>query len=260
MRKRTQQVRGYRDGGAVLDSPLPTDADPAAATSTPPPEAAAPDTISAEDRAEQLRSEEAVLQALAKQRLAEELSRLPPAERQLREMGMSQAEAWFTLAHPEAIAPENLPVVSKAYRDGQRIGLARDSHQLFSMVLLALDEQRQAQEGGARLDREAERHHLIAAANETAEIPTTSSIPERSPPAIRRSMPMAAPPTRNEVQTMSGRPRNADNTLTPEERQIAHTLPAPHMSDREKEWSYLQQKKKYRAMVASGEYDPQRGR
>ena len=158
--RRTQKVtRSYRDGGRVLSEP-PADGAPAAAeeTAATPAASPAPAEPSAEEAAEIAAREEsdrAVLAALEQQKQAEELSRLSPAERALRSRGMSMQEAAFTLQHPEVLDPANIHFVAEAYNRGQKIGLKRNSPELFNLVLLELQERREAVEGADRLDREA---------------------------------------------------------------------------------------------------------
>jgi hypothetical protein len=76
------------------------------------------------------------------------------------------------------------------------------------------------------------------------------------PPPKRRTMPMSAPVSRDFV-SVTGRPRQ-DNTLTADERQIAHnSFSDPHMSNEQKEYLYLKNRQKLHRMRESGEYSEQ---
>ena len=69
---------------------------------------------------------------------------------------------------------------------------------------------------------------------------------------------MQAPPSRD-APAVSGH-RSQDNTLTAAEREIArNSFGDPNMSNAEKEFLYLQNRKKYRRMLADGSYSEQRG-
>ena len=71
-------------------------------------------------------------------------------------------------------------------------------------------------------------------------------------------MPMQAPVSRDSP-SVSGH-RQPDNHLTAEEVRIAHnSFTDPTMSNTEKELLYLQNRKKYRRMIADGSYSEQRG-
>ena len=78
-------------------------------------------------------------------------------------------------------------------------------------------------------------------------------------------MPMAAPVVRDTAPSMSGRrtSRSDDlNSLTPEERRIARdAIPdrpdAPRLTDAQKEYAYLQNKRKLAQMRRDGTYDEQ---
>jgi hypothetical protein len=103
-----------------------------------------------------------------------------------------------------------------------------------------------ASQAAADLQAEAEQH---LAAHQPA--PT-------APPPKRKSMPMSAPVSRD-APMVSGRPA-VDNHLTADERQIAHnSFTDPNMSKAQKEYLYLQNKRKLRAAREDGSYSEQRG-
>jgi hypothetical protein len=105
-----------------------------------------------------------------------------------------------------------------------------------------------ATEAAAELQREAEQH---LAAYQPAQ-----SAPSPQPRPQRRSMPMQAPPSRD-APAVSGH-RSRDNTLTAAEREIARNSFVDHnMSNAEREYLYLQNKRKYLAMKADGSYSSQ---
>jgi hypothetical protein len=68
---------------------------------------------------------------------------------------------------------------------------------------------------------------------------------------------MSAPVSRN-VPSASGQRHQDNNTLSPEEVQIARNSYSG-ASNAEKEWSYLQMREKLRRKKADGSYDTQGG-
>lgn len=266
----------------MLDPPLPpADAPPVAATSTPPPEApdasGEPTIETAEEAAERERSEQAILNSLSKMQAAEQQQ----AERQR----MSQAEAalakafpelttpqrWFLMKHPDYLDPALTPVVQAAFSRGlNRIKLRYDSPELFTFIEDEVRQHKDVLASAERLDKDVQRERMTSAAQGTPLVEPPGAEPEvvrREPaiPAPVRSMPRAAPPSRNEVPTMSGRPRSNDNRLTEEERKVAREsfVDRPewqHLTDTQREYMYLQNKKKYEQMKRDGTYTDERRR
>jgi hypothetical protein len=92
------------------------------------------------------------------------------------------------------------------------------------------------------LDAEAEQHFA-------EHVPE----PAAAPPPSRRSYPMSAPVSRD-VPSASGH-RHDLNTLTAEERQVARNFTADRsLTNEQKEYIYLQQKRKLAKMRANGSY------
>lgn len=155
--------------------------------------------------------------------------------------------------------PDDTPVMDAAVLDGVHRGIQH--HRQLSQLMSAHaagpapshagpPPEHQAQPHGdidadvAELQREAEQH---LAAYQPA---------PAAPPPQRRTMPMQAPPSRG-VPSVSGQP-SPSNTLTREEREIArNSFGDPNMSNAEREYLYLQNKRKYLAMKADGSYSPQ---
>ncbi|WP_316234238.1 hypothetical protein [Bradyrhizobium sp. SZCCHNR1098] len=235
--------------------------------------AAAPPELTEQEREEQERNERAVREALARQRRAEELSaemsRMSPVERELAQRfpDMTPAERWFVLQHPEVLHEDNVHFVAESYQRGQRIGLQRGSKELFALILDDIDTRQRAARGAESLDRDVERERLISAAQGGApEIPAEPAVETASEPSLpaipapRKGMPMAAPVSRSEPPTYSGRPREP-NFLTPEEREIArNSFSAPGMTNAQKEYLYLKNKQRYHQMVRDGTYTTERNR
>jgi len=179
------------------------------------------------------------------------------------------AERWFLLKNGQTlVSGENIKHAEAAWNEAANAGIERGTQSFFNFVMSKVAKAREVSEGADRLDQDVERVRLTSAAmGEPVIEATPASIPERSPPPIpppTRSMPMAAPPTR-EARTMSGRTTSRSDdlkSLTPEERKIARdSIPdrpdAPHMTDAQKEYAYLMNKRKYAAMKANGTYDDQ---
>jgi hypothetical protein len=255
------------------------DADPAAAGApVPPPEAAPePEDLTEAEREEQARSERAVVEALDRQKAAEqrqgELAKMSPAERQLAATypWMTQAERWFVIQNGELLyAPQNVQIAEAAWNEAVSLGVERGSQSFFNFVLSKVARGREAGEAAERLDKDVDRERLISAANAPAPTPESpEALPERAHggaiPAPRKGMPLAAPVSRSEPMSYSGKPMREDNRLSAEERQIARdSIPdrpdAPRMTDAQKEYVYLQNKRKYEEMKRNGTYDVQTGR
>lgn len=257
--RRTQRVQPYRGGGEQHPADVP-DAAPAAEMA-PSPEAAAAsasetEALTEQERIEKERNEAAVMNALAAQRRAEEIARLSPVERELAQRfpDMTLAERWFCLQHPEVLHEDNVHAVAASYQRGQRIGLQRGSKELFNLILDDLAQVRQAERASESIDREVERERLITAAQSEPEIPAAPPPELPAIPAPRKGIPMAAPVSRSEPPTYSGRPREP-NFLTPEERDIArNSYSAPGMTNAQKEYLYLKNKQRYHQMVRDGTY------
>jgi hypothetical protein len=246
--RRKQKVRHYKQGGAVpLDDVLPgfgrEDAAALPADVTAAPALPEPDNIPPSETGD------AVLQAILRQRRAEELQTQRAAEPAPHQQPappqpqMSPRRRAFVEANPELANPQNAEAVMGYLRQAERMGM-QDEAEVDAFVLQSLkSEQRQ---------REPRR-----------EEPASYAEPPQARAEPRRSMPMSAPVQRS-APTMSGKPRTS-GTLTAEEREMAHAaIPdrpdLPKLTNAQKEFMYLQNREKYQRMKADGTYSEQRQR
>jgi hypothetical protein len=292
VRRRYKQPRHYREGGRVLaDTPIPGDqvhgamSVPVTSVADDPAPAAADLPVQAQDRSAADPGADAVLNAVMGQRRAEELQRehhrrqmedanhaalnaekldreaqqlaapKPPARNERREA--------FAREHPELNHPDNDAAVKSYFAQGIRMGMDPHGAELDNYVLRGLRFEQQAR--AARLaPQEPELETAAVAppqARPEAPMPASNQMtprePMTGPPAARRSMPMAAPVSREAPNVSSGTRRSNDMTLTPEERAIARASiidrpDMPRMTDAQKEHIYWQNRERMRELKRQG--------
>ncbi|MGJ4947310.1 hypothetical protein [Bradyrhizobium sp. HKCCYLS20291] len=245
---RSKKPLTYSTGGAVpvMDAPPPA----------PPP---------ADDAA--------LKHALEAQRRAEEMARAKPLtiEEQIDAMpNLSDANRQWLKTYPRLISPDVAPLAHRAYAMARAEGVPDDSDEMRERVTreVAADLERmeKARSGALRTDPAVEPEpepEPEPAYEPPAVVAARPAPPPQRPQAPRRSLPggVAAPVSR-EVHSGSGR-REAPSThtLTAEERAIARNsfgaVNGTGLSDDQKERLYLQNKLRYQAMVANGEYSKQ---
>jgi hypothetical protein len=279
-RRRTQKVRHhFKDGGAVpIEDVLPgfgreepearaADADVPSPAPPPPPEPE-PDIPPSENS-------DAVLLAIMGQRRAEQVPAeamqraaveqpAQPAPPQPAPPQMSERRIAFIQAHPELLARENAEAVQSYWQQAQRVGMTDEAEVDRYVLQGVLWEQRQREP--RREEPEPAPSYAEPPQSQREAFQEPPPEPRRPPPPSepRRSMPMTAPPQR-EVPSYNGKRASSNRMrLTEEERMIARTLPdrpdLPKLTNAQKEYLYAQQKAKYEAMKASGEYTDQRQR
>ena len=244
-----RKPKAYKTGGAVpLDDVLPgfgrEDAAALPADVTAAPALPEPDNIPPSETGD------AVLQAILRQRRAEELQTQRAAEPAPHQQPappqpqMSPRRRAFVEANPELANPQNAEAVMGYLRQAERMGM-QDEAEVDAFVLQSL---------------KSEQRHREPRYEEPA--PSYAEPPQaRTEP--RRSMPMSAPVQRS-APTMSGKPRTS-GTLTAEEREMAHAaIPdrpdLPKLTNAQKEFMYLQNREKYQQMLRDGTYSEQRQR
>jgi hypothetical protein len=172
----------------------------------------------------------------------------------------------FIQEHPELADPANHEAVMSYVRQAQRMGIENEA-EVDRYVLQGLTFELAARTP-RRQEPEPEPMHQPQARQEEA-FQEPPPEPRRSLPApepARRSMPMAAPVSRSEAPSYSGK-RTSNNSLrlTEEERKVARdSIPdrpdAPRYTDAQKEYIYAQNKAKYEQMLRDGTYSEQRQR
>jgi hypothetical protein len=263
-RRRTQKVRGFKSGGSVpLDDVLPgfgrEEAEAVAADVPAPPPPPLPDAIPAADPS----ASDAVMHALAAQQQAERMQQQPQQPRPLTiadidAMPWSERRKSFVRAHPELLLPHHAEAIDGYFKQGSRLGYAPDSEEMDEHIWQ-----------GVAYERAIRERRLVAAetARRAPEPPEAEREPFRPQPSMperRISAPMVAPVAR-EAPSYGGKRMSSNNTLTPAEREIAHSaIPdrpdLPRLTNTQKEYMYLQQKQRYEEMRRTGEYDDTQGR
>jgi hypothetical protein len=182
--------------------------------------------------------------------------------------GLSAHKREFLKQFPGLLAPEVAPIMGKVYQEGMRSGLKDDTPELDQFILTNVEREiehhRALTSADARSTPENEARHddINQAADDLANEADTyreASLAAHQPPpppATPRRVPFSAPVSREVVSMATGgRSQPSDNTLSREEREIARTsFSAPNMTNAQKEFQYLQNKKKLAGWRASGRY------
>jgi len=259
-RRKYKTPKGFKAGGRVPiadDMAIAEDAAPADA-----------DNVSISDDAS-----DAISRALASQRHAESLQRRDPIADQIDAMpGLSDVKRALLKQHPSLVT-DPLQGRAAAFYHQQALaeGIADDSVEMLQRILSGVQQEQHRAAAGSVLARAAPEAPPVepAAAEPMPEPPraaqarSSGQVGHLMPTApARRSMPMSAPVSR-EVPGSTGRRDYQENTLSPEERDIAHRSIMDHPGDpnnltpAQKEYIYLQNKKKLRAKIADGSYSRQ---
>ncbi|WP_172182142.1 hypothetical protein [Bradyrhizobium aeschynomenes] len=213
--------------------------------------------------------EDPIKQALEAQRRAEELAkqpppRLPTIEEQIdRIAGISEFKRETLKQYPRLMDPSIAPLASRHYAAALADGVADDTEQMKRRIVggvtADLELIERTRTGAMRTDAASA---TVPAQQVQIEASPTSAapLPRRPGPAPARRVPVSAPVSRG-VPTGSGRQESGPITLTAEERAIARNsfgaVSGLHMSDDDKERLYASNKRRYLAMLASGQYGGQ---
>jgi hypothetical protein len=272
-RRRTQKVRHYREGGAVpIEDVLPgfgreePEARAADVPAPSPPPEPEPDIPPSENS-------DAVLQAIMGQRRAEQVQAEAMQRAAVEQPAqptppqpapqMSERRIAFIREHPELLDPANREAVEGYWRQAQRMNI-HDEAEVDRFVLQGVHwEQRQREP--RREEPEPAPSYAEPPQSQREAFQEPPPEPRRSPPEPRRSMPVTAPVQRSVPSISTGKARQSQLHLTEDERKIARSSfvdrpDLPRMTNAQKEYLYAQQKAKYEAMKASGEYTDQRQR
>jgi len=270
--RRKYKVRGYRDGGAVKPSvEASADVPPPPADALPPP---APD--------------DTMQRIVAATRHAEELQRQarqappPTIESYVDSLpGLSDHKRAFLKAHPELLERDNARTAALQYQAALAEGIPDDTEEMNQRLLSAVRgeaqlrrqrdvasanaaigvmthlpqiDRRDDDQAADRLDREASAIRATMQAESATPVAMAENLPAPAPSPRGRSLPVAAPVSR-EVPSASGQ-RTADFrniTLSPAEREIArNSFSDPNMTDAQRERLYAKNKAIMLAMRANG--------
>jgi hypothetical protein len=175
--------------------------------------------------------------------------------------GLTDHKREFLKQFPGLLAPDVAPIMGRAYQEGLQSGLKDDSEDLDRHILetvtrtiehqaaLTSPEARSTPENAQRNDEIS-----MAADDLTGEaegyLEESLSMHAPPPPPPRRSIPFSAPVSREVTMSTGGRP-SGTNTLSREEREIAH-ISFPHLAKTAAEFEYLKNRKRMQAMKADG--------
>ena len=180
----------------------------------------------------------------------------------------------FLRAHPSLMEPPYVDLMRHAILVARHAGIADDSdamdrailsgvardiehHRQLSQLAHATADTQNGVPGTAMHDTNHSADQLAQEAQQHMAAPRSAPAAPRLP-QTKRSMPMSAPVSRGEP-SYSGRPP-VDNHLTAAEREIArNSFIDPNMSNEQKEYLYLQNKRKLARMRADGSYSEQQG-
>jgi hypothetical protein len=228
--------RKYRDGGRVpvIDNIIV--APPVETPIAAPPADDGNPLVRA--HAAQMRAEE-IQRNAAKQ--PQSIAGRPPTtiDEHIDAMPISEHKKAFLRANPNFLEPDTAKQVHFHYSAALGAGVVDDTPQMNERIL-----------DGIKRERER-------AVQDARSVVEAAAAPPRRP-----SVQVSAPVSRA-APTMSGRREpDGQNTLSPEERDIARRSiidrpDMPKMSDSEKEYQYLQNRNRYRAMLADGSYSEQ---
>jgi hypothetical protein len=242
-RRKYRQPQGYKDGGAVI---------PDKVVAAPPIEAPiAAEPVMQSHRATALSDDDnPLIRAHAATLRAEELHRQaaqrpPTVEEHIDQIpGLTSHKRAFLKQHPKmATDPEESRAMSFHYQAALAAGVPDDSEEMDRAILAGMYREREYQ------------------AKDKAPADAAPRAPIAAP---RKSLPVSAPVSRQTVSHSTGRPMSSKMTLSAEERDIARRSiinrpDMPPLSDAQKEYIYLQNRNRYRSMLADGSYSEQRG-
>jgi hypothetical protein len=247
-----RKPRGYKDGGRVpediaLPPVAPIEAAPVAAELAP----ATGDIQKHAEAAPPPHDDNPLIKAHRAQIRAEEIQRQAAAAPQgapatvddhIASMPISEHKKAFLREHPSLLEPNNAQAVAFHYHAALQRGVPDDTADMNAAILDGIQRER------ARAVQEAR------------------AIVEAPPAVPRRSTVRYSAPVSREAPMPSGRERTPPgiNTLSAEERDIARRSiidrpDMPRMTDAEKEYLYLQNRNRYRQMLADGSYSEQKG-
>ncbi|WP_316159799.1 hypothetical protein [Bradyrhizobium sp. SZCCHNRI20481] len=257
-RRKYRKPLAFKDGGAV---PVVDHVPPPGTPSEP-----------SADAATHAVPDDPIKQALEAQRRAEELAKQPPPrqptiEEQIdRIPGISEFKRETLKQYPRLMDPSIAPLASRHYAAALADGVEDDTEAMKSRIL-----------GGVTADLELIQRTRTGAlktdpGSPAASAPTSAQrSPVRSAPqpagsqprpvaVARRTIPVSAPVSR-ETPTPAGTQERGAITLSAEERAIARNsfgaVSGLHLSDDAKERMYAANKRRYLAMLASGQYGGQ---
>jgi hypothetical protein len=176
---------------------------------------------------------------------------------------LSDHKRGFLKQFPIMLDREVTPIMARHYQAGLQAGLEDDSDKLDRYVLdhvaRDIEHQRQLTSPQARPTPENQARHEdveehATALQEEAEALLDDAVAAHQPappPAARRSVQYSAPVSRESPTMATGGRQSANNTLSAEERQIAH-VSFPHLPKTAAEYQYLQNRKLMREMKADG--------
>jgi hypothetical protein len=253
-------VRRKYVSAAVADAPIEP-AMPAPAQAAPPAAPATPMASPEPDEPNPLR------QALQGAQRADDLQRQHREQQTVEQYidrlpDLSAHKRAFLKQHPGLLAPEVAPIMGRAYQAGLQSGLEDDSKQLDQFILETVSREIEHHAAltspEARSTREnAQQHHEVDVAAEDLDLEAQGLLeealaahPPPPPAAPRRSIPFSAPVSREVTMSTGGRPTGS-NTLSREEREIAH-ISFPHLAKTAAEIEYLKNRKRMHAAKASG--------
>jgi hypothetical protein len=253
VRRKYRKPQGYRDGGAVPVENIIV-AEPVSVHAQVPPEQLAPAAAAPSPPAPSDDGADALVRAAHAQARADELQRQaaqrrPTVEEHIDRLDLSDHKKRFLRQHPSmAVDPGEMQALTFHYQAALGRGIPDDTESMDAAIL-------------AGMFRERER------ADQDKAPPAEAPPPAPSPLASRKStsLPMSAPVSRAVPSYASGERRSTSKTLSPAEVQIARASiidrpDMPKLTDAQKEYIYLQQREKYRAMKQDGSYSEQGGR
>ncbi|WP_315720149.1 MULTISPECIES: hypothetical protein [unclassified Bradyrhizobium] len=211
--------------------------------------------------------------ALEAQRHAEELARQPPprpptiAQQIDRIPGISEFKRETLRQFPRLMDPSIAPLASRHYAAALADGVEDDTEAMKSRILGGVTADieliERTRNAPLRTDPAASATSTIAPVRRdtTEGVPGSAATPQRSFAQVpARRVPVSAPVSRG-VPTASGRRESGPLTLSAEERAIARNsfgaVSGLHMTDDDKERMYAANKRRYLAMLASGQYGGQ---
>jgi hypothetical protein len=243
--RRKYKVPAFKDGGRVpeIDNIIvapPVEAAPVAA-----PIEAPPPPIAADDHDPLVRAHAAQMRAEEIQRnVAKQPQSIAGRPQTIDDVvnaipGLTEHKRAFLRANPNLLEPASVDQVRFHYHAALNAGVVDDTPQMNQAIL-----------GGIARERQR-------AVQEARSVVEAAAAPPRRP-----SVQVSAPVSRAAPAMSGRRERDDQNTLSPEERDIARRSiidrpDMPKMSDSEKEYQYLQNRNRYRAMLADGSYSEQ---